>query len=253
MTDEKNIEIEEQGIEESHDTNHKEKRKYELKWSQFSLFILLYLGIQIFVGIVIVIMDAILGTEFINLFTIGYIGLLFDTGFFFLALFLMKSVRVFTFKKIDFSVLRSAKTYGYIIASFFFVMIIQYLIIFVLKLENPSAQPEELGFLQVTRGFEYVLLFIAIVILTPIKEEIIYRGILHRFLETRHHFWIGLIVSSLIFGVAHITGGIIITPTIMGIAFVVLFKVTNSLVPGIILHMLWNLLAYITIITQFNL
>jgi membrane protease YdiL (CAAX protease family) len=117
------------------------------------------------------------------------------------------------------------------------------------SIEDPSQQPDQLGVNNLGgHWFNYLLFYLAVVVFTPLKEELLYRGIIHRFLEVRHHFWIGIIVSSLIFGVLHL--GFPITATLMGVVFVILYKLTKSIVPSMILHMLWNAYAAILFALQ---
>lgn len=218
-----------------------------ISWFKMILLFLTYLGILFITGIVLTMISLTTGFEAIEFISTGYISLILDFVIFFAVLLIFDKIKIFTIKALDFSVLRNKKTYIYLVAGFLFVSFAQYLIIEILHLEDPSAQPVELGVGQMNSLIEYFLFFLSIVILTPFKEEMIFRGIIHRFLAVRYHFWIGFIVSSLIFGAAHYSGGIIFTPAIMGMVFVLLYQFTKSLVPGILLHMIWNFLAFLTI------
>ncbi|MRD22556.1 CPBP family intramembrane metalloprotease, partial [Bacillus thuringiensis] len=51
-----------------------------------------------------------------------------------------------------------------------------------------------------------------------------------------------------IFGILH--GGLLITATIMGMVFAMLYKKTQSIIPSIILHIVWNLLVSISMIVS---
>ncbi|WP_084019078.1 CPBP family glutamic-type intramembrane protease [Desulfuribacillus alkaliarsenatis] len=55
---------------------------------------------------------------------------------------------------------------------------------------------------------------------------------------------LGLIISSLIFG---LFAGYSISATIMGFVLVILYKITNSIIPSMVLHALWNLTVVIMI------
>lgn len=228
--------------------NIKSEKSIGINWSEILLLFLTYIGILFIAEILLGLILVTTGFKVMELMNTGYIFLILDFFIFFAALFILKSVKTFTLKALDFSVLRDKKTYIYLVAGFLFVSFAQYFIIEVLHLEDPSAQPVELGVGQMNSFIEYFLFFLSIVILTPFKEELIYRGIIHRFLAVRYHFWLGFIVSSLIFGAAHYSGGILFTPAIMGMVFVLLFQLTKSLVPGILLHMVWNFLAFLTIL-----
>nr|WP_240519116.1 CPBP family intramembrane glutamic endopeptidase [Bacillus cereus] len=80
----------------------------------------------------------------------------------------------------------------------------------------------------------------------PVLEEILYRGIILRFLEIKYSFFTGLIISSLLFGLAHnYDFSFIIFATLMGIIYGLLYKKTNSIIPVIIGHMTYNLYTFI--------
>lgn len=92
----------------------------------------------------------------------------------------------------------------------------------------------------------YSIAIISIVLLGPIFEEILYRGIILRFLEIRYSFFTGLIISSLLFGLAHdYDFAFIIFATLSGIIDGLLYKKTNSITPVLIGHMTYNLYTFI--------
>ncbi|MBO1628484.1 CPBP family intramembrane glutamic endopeptidase [Bacillus arachidis] len=91
-----------------------------------------------------------------------------------------------------------------------------------------------------------IIAILAIALIGPIQEEIIYRGIIIKFFETKYSFLVGLILSSLLFGIAHdYNMGFIIFATIMGIMYSLLYKKTNSIFPCIIAHITYNLSAFL--------
>lgn len=222
----------------------KEKPKYELNWSHFFLFFFIFVGIGFTIGFLI----GFFGSDNIVLLTEGYIGLILDAIIFFIALLLYRRINKFTLKSVDFSVLKRKKTYDYIFASLFIIAILQYVLLKIFGDESSLTQLNQLGYDGFETQWESLLFFLSIAIITPIKEEFLYRGIIHRFLDTRHNFWVGLIASSLIFGLAHVIGEVIIFATIMGVILVVLYRLTKSIVPGIILHMAWNFIAILPLL-----
>ncbi|MED1538009.1 type II CAAX endopeptidase family protein [Bacillus pseudomycoides] len=91
-----------------------------------------------------------------------------------------------------------------------------------------------------------IIAILSIALIGPIQEEIIYRGIILRFLEIRYSFFTGLIISSLLFGLAHgYDFAFIIFATLSGIIDGLLYKKTNSIIPGIIGHITYNLYTFI--------
>ena len=219
----------------------KAPKEYAVKWTHFLLFIGLFLGIGIIVGIFLGIFDIFSEANIVELFTAGYIGLILDAVIFFIALFSFKRIRKFVFAVLDFSVLREKKTYLYLLAGFVIFYLSQYLFIEVVKLDDNTQQAVNLGTDSVNNLWQYILAAFSLALITPIKEELLYRGIAHQFLQERHNFWVGLIVTSLIFGLSHL--GTPFSAIIMGVVFVLLFKLTKSLVPSILLHIVWNTLV----------
>ena len=82
---------------------------------------------------------------------------------------------------------------------------------------------------------------VSIVIVAPIFEEILFRGLIYNRLKTGMPIWIAAVISSLIFGVVH--GHIIwvIYATLLALVFVYLFELTGSLFTCIFAHFIYNL------------
>lgn len=84
------------------------------------------------------------------------------------------------------------------------------------------------------------------VILAPISEEILYRGIMLRsMLKMRWHPWIAIPVSAFIFAVIHGTAYQTIDILPYGIITGWLYWRTKSLLPGIVIHMVNNFIAFV--------
>ena len=212
-----------------------------LKWVQFILFFVLFLALSIIIGLSMGILDAFTETNLVELLTTGYKALYFDAFLFLFTLFIFPSVRKFVMAGMNFRVLKEKKTYFYIFAGILFFYVSQFLLVGLFKIESPEQQPVSLGVDHVKNWGQLFWFTLSIAVITPIKEEILYRGILYKFLEVRHNFWIGFIVSSVIFGIGHV--GVPISAGIMGVIFILLFKYTKSLVPSMILHIIWNSIA----------
>ncbi|MFA6001039.1 MAG: type II CAAX endopeptidase family protein [Thermoleophilia bacterium] len=89
----------------------------------------------------------------------------------------------------------------------------------------------------------YILTMILVAVLTPVVEELFFRGIIHQGLEQRLGFFPGAIISSAIFALAHIDPTLYIPIFILGFGFAYLMHRTRSLWPGIAGHFLVNALA----------
>ncbi|MBE4907181.1 CPBP family intramembrane metalloprotease [Bacillus luteolus] len=228
-------EIQQEIIEEA-------KRKVEITWKSLILFLLCYLGMGLAVGLVIGIIQGVLGGNMLDTLFTGYNGLLIDAAMFFVVLLFFKKIRVSVMAGMTFKPFKERKTYVYMIASLLVFFATQYILVGVLKVDDPSGQTQTLNVAGASEGLlQTFLFFLAVTLVTPIKEEIIYRGIIHKFLSDRYHFLVGFLVSSIIFGVAHI--GYPISATIMGMTFVGLYYLTRSLTVPIVVHIIWNIIA----------
>jgi membrane protease YdiL (CAAX protease family) len=80
---------------------------------------------------------------------------------------------------------------------------------------------------------ELLWLAIPLVVLAPIVEELLFRGLLYRYLRGRVGVVAAVVISALVFAVLHV----VIPPLfVMGIVLAVLAERTGSLWPGIVLH-----------------
>lgn len=112
-------------------------------------------------------------------------------------------------------------------------------------------QQQDVGFNSVNGGLGGVLAFVALVILPPLGEETLMRGYLFSGLRAVWRFGPALLVTSLLFGAAHLTGGdsgllwsAAIDTFILSIILVYLRDRTGALYAGMLVHMLNNLIAY---------
>ncbi len=95
-------------------------------------------------------------------------------------------------------------------------------------------------------GFSFAGFIIAlsqVALITPVVEEMFFRGIIHRGLERRLGFVGGALLSSLVFALAHVSYTLYIPIFILGFMFAFLAHHTRSLWPSIIAHFAVNSLA----------
>ena len=107
---------------------------------------------------------------------------------------------------------------------------------FFLGLGDPEAASSQ-NDVMVTNGgmslIELLWLAIPLVVLAPIVEELLFRGLLYRYLRGRVGVVAAVVISALVFAVLHV----VIPPLfVMGIVLAVLAERTGSLWPGIVLH-----------------
>jgi len=99
------------------------------------------------------------------------------------------------------------------------------------------------------RGAEAVLFFAVGAFISPVAEEIYFRGILYGFLR-RWGFWPALVLSTVVFAFLHPgPAGIPFTQIVGGLLFGAAFEIEKRLIVPITIHVLGNLaifsLAYV--------
>lgn len=116
-------------------------------------------------------------------------------------------------------------------------------------------QAQDLGFQAGSMSNDLVLIFISLVVLPPIVEEIVVRGFIFTGLRSRLSFWVSAIISSSLFGVAHLLGGeggstiwiAVVDTFILGMVLAYLREKTGSLWSPIGLHALKNFIAFMAL------
>lgn len=91
--------------------------------------------------------------------------------------------------------------------------------------------------------FQMMLLFLAIVILAPIVEEIVFRGIFFNLLAKKRSTLFAMIVSSLVFGLLH--AETMIPVTLIGFILCFIYHRTGNLLLAMAAHMFNNLAAFL--------
>lgn len=92
--------------------------------------------------------------------------------------------------------------------------------------------------------FTLVVAIVSAGIVSPIYEEIFYRGFIYRWLRTRVSTRWAIVISSLIFTLAHFpTINAMPVNFISGIVFAWTYERTGSVVPGMIVHGVFNTIA----------
>lgn len=96
--------------------------------------------------------------------------------------------------------------------------------------------------------FYIVINLVKMLLIVPISEEFLFRGLLLRYLLNKVRLFWAVIISSLIFGFVHIVDNPLIS-LIAGIMLAIIFVRTGSLIFCIISHILFNvLIVFINVI-----
>ena len=110
-----------------------------------------------------------------------------------------------------------------------------------------AAQPQQLGSTALF-GFERLVAFLALVVVIPIVEEVIFRGFLYgKLRESGMPFWPAAIAVSVLFGVAHGQVNVGIDVFCMSMVACYLREMTGSIWAGVLLHMVKNAVAFIAV------
>lgn len=105
-------------------------------------------------------------------------------------------------------------------------------------------QEQQVGFEALSQPYEYVAAFIALVVVPPLAEELLFRGYLFGRLRERFGFWLTAIVVSVVFGFVHGQWNVGIDVAVLSIFLCYLRERTGSIWAGVALHAIKNGIAY---------
>lgn len=92
----------------------------------------------------------------------------------------------------------------------------------------------------------FLIAFVSASIISPVYEEIFYRGFLYRLLRSKLGIATGMLVSSFIFMIVHLpTYNVLPVTFVSGLIFSWTYEKTGSVIPGIIIHGTFNGIALI--------
>jgi hypothetical protein len=77
-------------------------------------------------------------------------------------------------------------------------------------------------------------------LLVPFAEELFFRGVLYQWMRHKAGIWIGIIGSSLVFGLLHGEPSVAGATFVMGILLAWIFERSNSLWPSVTIHVVNN-------------
>ena len=79
--------------------------------------------------------------------------------------------------------------------------------------------------------------------LVPLTEELVFRGLLFRWLRQRLAFWPAAFISGAAFGLAHIRVDQMVIAGLLGLPLAWLYERSRSLAPAIVMHQAYNSLV----------
>jgi membrane protease YdiL (CAAX protease family) len=109
---------------------------------------------------------------------------------------------------------------------------------------TPEQVPSDLS------GAGTVLMVVLAVLVAPVMEELFYRGVLFRSIRDRYGFWVGAVVSGLLFGVAHYVPApwqdAVLLQSVMvftGLGLAWIYERRGTILAPIAAHMVFNIIG----------
>lgn len=90
--------------------------------------------------------------------------------------------------------------------------------------------------------------YVAVGILAPLAEEIVFRGAILRTLlgmMSKKNHWLAIMISAALFGLVHGNTAQFVNALVMGLLLGWMYYRTKSLVPGILMHWVNNTMAFV--------
>lgn len=145
--------------------------------------------------------------------------------------------------------LRPAKLSGYLwvipatLAYVFLVTVVFAVLPFIFP-QLDLNQNQDIPFIDARGTFEMIVAFIALIIVAPVAEEIIYRGWLFGGLKKRLGVPLAMVLSSIGFALVHGQINVMIDTFVLGLILAWLYYYTKSIWPAVVLHALKNSIAF---------
>jgi membrane protease YdiL (CAAX protease family) len=108
-------------------------------------------------------------------------------------------------------------------------------------------QAQEIGFGNLTRPLELIFAFITLVLLAPFAEEMLFRGYLFGKLRRTLPFFMATLLTSVLFGLLHVSNGtwnVAVDVFALSLVLCYVRESTGSIWTGILIHMMKNGIAY---------
>ncbi|PEK45817.1 CPBP family intramembrane glutamic endopeptidase [Bacillus toyonensis] len=228
------------------------EQKYSMSWGQFiSSVLFAFFGtglITVFLAMPLTIYTAGLENKkqialYESIANTAGIGLQLTVLLFFI--FKFEPAKNLLLKSFNFKALKEWRTYVYLLLFFAISIVLNYIF---LKYVFQDATKQQASALNLDVFEQYqILLLIGFAILTPIFEELIFRGFLLHFFSERFPFWIAAVLTSFFFGIAHTYSlGVMVITFFTGLLMAILCKKTKSIIPTMLFHIMNNMLAFLS-------
>ena len=120
-------------------------------------------------------------------------------------------------------------------------------VMFVMQMFLPAidwTQTQDVGFNNVVSSADRMVTFVALVILAPLMEELIFRGYLYGRLRSKMGALPAIILVSVLFGFMHGQWNVGIVVGVMSVILCIAREMTGTIYAGILMHMIRNGVAF---------
>lgn len=107
-----------------------------------------------------------------------------------------------------------------------------------------ALETQDVGFSNLYLASDRIIAFIALVVVAPVAEEVIFRGFLYGKLRNRLSIIPAMLIVSLLFAVLHGQWNVGVNVFALSLVLCGLREITGTIYSGIIVHMLKNALAF---------
>ena len=112
-------------------------------------------------------------------------------------------------------------------------------------------EAQDVGFSLFGSQFDNVLTFLALVVIAPLAEEILFRGYLYGKLKSYVPALWAAAATSLLFGLVHLQWNVAIDVFVLSMFLCGLRSITGNIWAGILVHSMKNAVAYFILISPF--
>ncbi len=140
------------------------------------------------------------------------------------------------------------------VAGFVVSMIAIFIVTAVVSIIFPwfdANEAQDVGFSNLSGFWDMMFAFVTLVVIAPLCEEIIFRGWLYGKLRARTWAMPAIILTSILFGIAHGQWNVGVTVAVMSVVMCLIREMTGTIWGGLIIHMLKNGLAYYVLFVRF--
>jgi uncharacterized protein len=98
----------------------------------------------------------------------------------------------------------------------------------------------------------FIPMFFVVVVVAPVVEEFIFRGMLFRLLRSNRSFWTAASLSALAFSISHLIPSLVLFLFVLGIVFAWVVERYESVYPAMALHALNNGFVMVLLYVSLN-